>query len=64
VFFYNSFDDELIRKMLANIEHSRRASGCDMFVVYRNPTLPAAFDSAPFLQRLTANAAYNIYRAI
>jgi SAM-dependent methyltransferase len=60
-FFYNPFDEQLMRKVLANIGESLRALPRRLLVAYRNPRHPAALAECGFLRRIERNASFEIY---
>jgi hypothetical protein len=70
LFMYNPFGKETLRRVLANLEASLRATPRDAFVVYLNPRFEALLRKAPFLRRVKKSgpwwrpwAQYVIYRA-
>ena len=64
LFFYNPFDDVVMRKMLARIERSWHAHTRDLIVVYRNPVYSDIFDNAAFLQTIVTRRGYRVYRTV
>lgn len=48
-YFYNPFDDVVMRKVLARLEAACRAEPRPIIIAYSNPQHAAVFDSAPFL---------------
>lgn len=62
LFFYNPFDDVVMRKMLNRIELSWYAHKRNLIVVYRNPVYSDIFDNAAFLQNVVTHRAYRVYR--
>jgi SAM-dependent methyltransferase len=64
LFFYNPFDDVVMRKMLNRIELSWRARKRNLIVVYRNPVYSDIFDNAAFLQTVVTNRAFRVYRTV
>ena len=49
-YFYNPFDDVVMRKVLARLEAALRAEPRPVIIAYSNPRHAGVFDSAPFLQ--------------
>lgn len=49
-YFYNPFDDVVIRKVLANLEAALRAAPRRLIIAYSNPQHADVFDAAPFLR--------------
>ena len=64
LFFYNPFDDVVMRSVLTRIESSWRAHPRDLIVVYRNPVYVDILDSARFIRKIVAHHAYCIYRTV
>ncbi len=48
-YFYNPFDQLVMRKVLARLEAACRAEPRSIIIAYSNPQHAAVFDSAPFL---------------
>ena len=49
-YFYNPFDDVVLRKVLARLEAALRAESRRIIVAYSNPQHAQVFDAAPFLK--------------
>lgn len=49
-YFYNPFDDVVMRKVLANLEAACRADPRQIIIAYSNPQHADVFDSAQFLR--------------
>jgi SAM-dependent methyltransferase len=62
LFFYNPFDDVVLEKVVARIEHDWRARPRDLVVAYRNPKHAAAFEGAGFLALHFEHPWFRIYR--
>jgi predicted RNA methylase len=54
VFLYNPFGNEVMKRVVANIEAALSAEARSVFVVYYNPVYGACFDASTLLQRYYA----------
>ena len=63
-FFYNPFDDVVMRKVLSNIERSLQLRPRRILVVYRNPKHASVLSECRFLRCLTRNASFEIHEAL
>jgi SAM-dependent methyltransferase len=63
VFLYNPFGEEIMAKVLANLERSLRDHPRPVYVMYLRPTLVEMFDTAPFLSLLGGDNWCRFYTA-
>jgi hypothetical protein len=70
LFLFNPFGRDSVRRILANLEASLRATPREAFVIYVNPRFGALAQNAPFLRRVKKGGAwwrpwsrYTIYAA-
>jgi hypothetical protein len=62
LFFYNPFDDTVLAKVLAEIECNWNTYPRDLIIAYRNPVYAGIFDTAKFLQPLSIDTSFRLYR--
>lgn len=62
-YFYNPFDDVVMRKVLARLEAAWRVEPRPIIIAYSNPRHAEVFDSAPFLQARHRSDAMCVYVA-
>ena len=60
-FFYNSFDDVALPRVLARIGDSLRRQPRRFFAAYRNPRHGRLLSDATFLRCLTRNSSFELY---
>ena len=54
VFLYNPFNDEVMRRVITNIEAALDAESRSIFIIYYNPVCSACMDQSPRLKRYFA----------
>ena len=54
IFLYNPFGEELIKRVVLNIEAALTSGAPSLFVIYYNPLFGACFDASPLLRRYYA----------
>jgi SAM-dependent methyltransferase len=64
LYLFNPFQEEIMRKVLANIQQSLQESPRDLYIVYRTPLLASLLDSANFLKRIRAEHGYAVYSKV
>jgi SAM-dependent methyltransferase len=62
-FFYNPFDDVVMRKVLSNLERSLQRRPRRMLVVYRAPMHASLLSECRFLRCLVRNPTFEIHQA-
>jgi hypothetical protein len=62
LFFYNPFDDTVLAKVLATIEQNWHSHPRDLIIAYRNPVYANVFDTASFLEPLSTDTSFRLYR--
>ena len=62
LFLNNPFDDVLMSKVLADIESSWNRRPRDIIIAYRNAVHASVFDTARFMQLLSEDPAFRLYR--
>jgi SAM-dependent methyltransferase len=62
LFFYNPFDDTVLKKVLLEIERNWNTYQRDLIIAYRNPVYASIFDAAKFLQPLSSDRSFRLYR--
>jgi hypothetical protein len=63
-FFFDPFREEVMRKVLYNIQASLVAAPRDIYVIYCEPERPDILDQSEFLTLLVRTPHYSIYRGI
>lgn len=61
LFFYNPFDEPVIRKVLARVEGSIDKYPRDIWILYVNPRL-STFKNHPYIELVKENREWHIYR--
>ncbi|MFZ5891862.1 MAG: class I SAM-dependent methyltransferase [Myxococcota bacterium] len=62
-FFYNPFNEQVMRKVLDNIAVALEKSPRELLIAYRNPSCAGLLDAYPFLSPTASNSTYRVYRA-
>jgi SAM-dependent methyltransferase len=62
-FFYNPFDDVVMRKVLSNLERSLQRRPRRVLIVYRNPQHASLLSECRFLRCLVRNRTFEIHQA-
>lgn len=62
-FFYNPFDDKVMRRVIANIADAHTRYPRKLAVAYRNPVCAEQFDNLGFLQLVNATRGYRLYKS-
>lgn len=62
-FFYNPFDDKVMRRVVANITDSYSKRPRKVAVAYRNPVCAELFDGLEFLRLVRVAPGYRLYRS-
>ncbi|MCR4347473.1 MAG: class I SAM-dependent methyltransferase [Sulfuricaulis sp.] len=62
-FFYNPFDDKVMRQVVGNIADSYARHPRKLAVAYRNPLCAELFDNLGFLQLVSSTHRYHIYKS-
>jgi len=61
LYLFNPFEEEVMSKVLVNIQESLKKSPREIYIVYRTPLLASLFDSANFLTKIRAEHGYAVY---
>jgi SAM-dependent methyltransferase len=64
LYFFNPFQEEIMSKVLANIQRSLQAAPRNIFIVYRTPLLSPLLDGATFLTKIRAEHGYAVYSSV
>ena len=64
LYLFNPFQEEVMSKVLANIQRSLRESPRDIYIVYRTPLLASLLDKANFLTKIRAEHGYAVYTTV
>lgn len=60
-YFYNPFDDVIMRQVLAGIEAAVARQPRRLVIGYANPVCHAVFDAAPALRLVASNDSFRVY---
>ena len=61
-YFYNPFDEHIMKAVLSNIEDSIRKYPREIYIIYHNPVYREVFDVATFLKIYVATERHIIYK--
>jgi SAM-dependent methyltransferase len=61
LYLFNPFQEEIMGKVLTNIQESLRESPRDIYIVYRTPLLASLWDNATFLTKIRTEHGYAVY---
>lgn len=64
LYFFNPFQEQIMVKVLSNIEESLRERPREIYIVYRTPLLGALMDQASFLKKVSTEHGYAVYTNI
>jgi len=61
LYLFNPFQEEIMSKVLANIQQSLQESPRGIYIMYRTPLLASLLDSANFLEKIRTEHGYAVY---
>jgi hypothetical protein len=63
LFFYNPFDEHIMRLVLTNIEKSLRAFPRKIYAVYHHPLHRSLWDASPEFHQMNSAAGHVLYES-